>query len=466
MSHYTRKYRVKPSNQDLEGLSRMEQEGRWVWNLAFDYLWYNRWQTVEDSKTGCIKYRKWSWQEMVKIVGKFCKEAEESGEISHIIPAQSRNRLIRDLVEAWNRWWWAYTTLGPQDKIEPHPMGKHQRSKYKIKGRWIGCPHRKRHTDSVSLYLQSANGKYGLHLMDDKHPKRKGLKSYYLNFINLGLIYVRTHRVVPTDIVDSIRLIRDTNEWYVVLIIKGSDSHIHRHNPTDQIIGVDRGIALSIATSKPIEIRDPAVIATIKGINPKELGPNFKGNPIETREIPNPKYLYQSAEKLAELNRSCSALREEMLQHDRDTPEWRGVLHLYLRAKQLLARLHRKVRRQREHFWHVLSSALASRFKWVVLELLNVAGMSRSRLAKGILDAGWGIGEQMCDYKSLEVLFVDPRYTSQTCRKCGHVARANRTTQSDFKCVVCGHTNNADVNAAEVIELRGQEALANRIVAA
>lgn len=46
------------------------------------------------------------------------------------------------------------------------------------------------------------------------------------------------------------------------------------------------------------------------------------------------------------------------------------------------------------------------------------------------------------------VKVIDPRYTSQTCSRCGHVAKANRPSQDSFLCVVCGHAANADHNAA------------------
>lgn len=46
---------------------------------------------------------------------------------------------------------------------------------------------------------------------------------------------------------------------------------------------------------------------------------------------------------------------------------------------------------------------------------------------------------------------VDPRHTSQRCSCCGHIDKANRRSQSEFLCCVCGHSQNADVNAAHNI---------------
>ncbi|MDD4281329.1 MAG: transposase [Candidatus Methanofastidiosa archaeon] len=52
------------------------------------------------------------------------------------------------------------------------------------------------------------------------------------------------------------------------------------------------------------------------------------------------------------------------------------------------------------------------------------------------------------------VYAVDPHHTSQMCPLCGHTSKSNRKTQSDFACTNCGHTMNADLNAAINIQYR------------
>ena len=82
------------------------------------------------------------------------------------------------------------------------------------------------------------------------------------------------------------------------------------------------------------------------------------------------------------------------------------------------------------------------------------AGLNRS-----ILDAGWGMLLATVTYKassaSREVVAVDPRNTSRTCHVCGYCEKANRKTQSDFKCLQCGYSANADLNAARNIRAKG-----------
>jgi len=66
--------------------------------------------------------------------------------------------------------------------------------------------------------------------------------------------------------------------------------------------------------------------------------------------------------------------------------------------------------------------------------------------------------EQCIVNKALEagkmVLFVNPKYTSQRCSRCGHIAKGNRSG-SEFKCKRCGFSIHADLNAARNISERG-----------
>ena len=54
------------------------------------------------------------------------------------------------------------------------------------------------------------------------------------------------------------------------------------------------------------------------------------------------------------------------------------------------------------------------------------------------------------------VQFVDPRYTSQTCPVCGHVAKSNRPTRDTFRCERCGFSGPADHVAAINIAARAE----------
>jgi len=59
---------------------------------------------------------------------------------------------------------------------------------------------------------------------------------------------------------------------------------------------------------------------------------------------------------------------------------------------------------------------------------------------------------------------VQAAYTSQTCNACQHVAPESRESQAVFRCVACGHSDNADVNAARNIRDREPTAVGRTAV--
>lgn len=85
--------------------------------------------------------------------------------------------------------------------------------------------------------------------------------------------------------------------------------------------------------------------------------------------------------------------------------------------------------------------------------------MVRGNLGKQSHDAGWGQCFQILSSKAKwagqRVIAVDPRFTSQRCRVCSHTKKGNRASQANFRGLSCGHTENADVNAAKNISAQG-----------
>ena len=73
----------------------------------------------------------------------------------------------------------------------------------------------------------------------------------------------------------------------------------------------------------------------------------------------------------------------------------------------------------------------------------SILGNNWSRLMKRLKDK--------MDANGGNLVIVPAAYTSQTCHKCGHVAKENRESQAVFHCVKCGYQANADVNAAKNI---------------
>ena len=134
----------------------------------------------------------------------------------------------------------------------------------------------------------------------------------------------------------------------------------------------------------------------------------------------------------------------------------------WMRLQRRIAKKHHHIANCRKNFNHQLSRYIADKYDAVFLEKLDIQAM----LAKGgyklnmqILDQGWYQFKTFLKYKMewLNKAFVevDPAYTSQACACCGHISRGNRPTQSQFRCLSCGFTANADYQASHNIARRG-----------
>ena len=88
-------------------------------------------------------------------------------------------------------------------------------------------------------------------------------------------------------------------------------------------------------------------------------------------------------------------------------------------------------------------------------QYLHNGAKAKAGLNRSILSNNWSrlmkrLDDKM-DANGGNLVIVPAAYTSQTCHKCGHVAKENRDSQAVFKCVECGYKANADVNAAKNI---------------
>jgi putative transposase len=136
-----------------------------------------------------------------------------------------------------------------------------------------------------------------------------------------------------------------------------------------------------------------------------------------------------------------------------------------VRLKSAIARLKAREADARRDWAEKLSTDLARRFDVIRVEDLRVRGMTRSArgtsdkpgrkvrqkagLNREILASGWGILVTRLEQKaSSRVEKINPAYTSQRCSACGHVDPKSRKSQAGFRCTACGFTLNADMNAA------------------
>jgi putative transposase len=151
----------------------------------------------------------------------------------------------------------------------------------------------------------------------------------------------------------------------------------------------------------------------------------------------------------------------------------KGTRSTRRRARRLLQRLSGKERRFQSWVNHTISYRLIQRAKLsnqaIALEDLTGIRERTNEMPRSKTEwrrsNSWAFHQlrQYMTYKavkfSVKLLFVEPRYTSQTCHNCLHIhpvqGKSYRSGKK-FECGHCGWLGDADVNGAKNISLIGQ----------
>lgn len=231
-----------------------------------------------------------------------------------------------------------------------------------------------------------------------------------LRFPKLGKMPIKLSRPLEGK-PKSCTIKKDGDQWFACVMCEVESPEPQKR--TSPIVGIDRGITNVLADS-------------------------------DGRLVLNPKHFEKSMMRLARFQRAASKKKKRSQNRKK--------------ANQKVMRLHRKVRRQREHFLHVESSRYAKSHGVVVIEALNVKGMIQNRhLARSIASTGWGMFGEMLKYKLCwsggKLVKMPPQFSSQTCSACGAIDKASRSGEA-FGCTACGFAAHSDTNAAKVLKQR------------
>jgi len=125
------------------------------------------------------------------------------------------------------------------------------------------------------------------------------------------------------------------------------------------------------------------------------------------------------------------------------------------KLKQLSGREHRWVNTILHQISRAFVKSLVIGRDFVVVEKLNgIRQKCRHRKSYNATFHSWAFNklQQMIEYKCLEqgipVVYVEPKYTSQRCPRCGTIDKRNRNAQALFRCISCGYQHNADIVAS------------------
>lgn len=206
---------------------------------------------------------------------------------------------------------------------------------------------------------------------------------------------------------------------------------VARRTPTTSaVVGIDRGVANSVATSDGHMFHAP-------GFTPGE------------------QVRFLALQRRLARQQKGSANRET--------------------TKRALGRMRLRLTDRRTNWVEQTTTLLAETYGGAAIEALQVKNMTRratprpdpevtgrflpngarakTSLNRAILASCWGKFAQRLDQK-MAVVTVRAAYTSQECSNCGHTSVDNRDSQAVFCCQSCGFEHHADINAAINIRAR------------
>lgn len=227
--------------------------------------------------------------------------------------------------------------------------------------------------------------------------------------------------------VKSLTITKVGESYFVSILCDVGDKYDGLSHESTTHVGIDRGIAKSIAISD--------------------------GNHFDLPKL-----------KIKKLEEKIAREQVKLARKMKYSNNW-------YKSKRKIFRFHKKITNIRlDSLWKV-AVKLSKNHAVIALEDLKIRNMSRSSkgtidnpgkmvaqksgLNRAILREGWYDFAQKLDWQAkkrgVRVIYCDPKYTSLTCNKCAHRAKENRQSQAEFQCVMCHHKEDADTNASRNI---------------
>ncbi|WP_287360284.1 transposase [Moorena sp. SIO3B2] len=262
----------------------------------------------------------------------------------------------------------------------------------------------------------------------------------------IGWMSFYNSRLIPEGFkLNSVTVRRKTRGWFVSIQIEDKSVPVPPVKSKDEINpqkvkGCDLGIKKLISLSSGETVANPAIQTSFK---PRERRLKLRQR-AASRKKKGSKNRGKSYTRVASLH--------ERITNSRSAYHWDTANKLVDGADALV-------------FEDLNIKAMKSRCKPKPNENggYDRNGQSAKRgLNRSISNAAWGELvkkiEVVAAKSGIPVVKVNPKYTSQKCPKCHHTSKENRKKEK-FVCTNCGHYDDADVNGAVNIKLRGLKKL-------
>ena len=296
------------------------------------------------------------------------------------------------------------------------------------------------HKKGYRLSYQT-NAQYGKGAkMDVYSATVKFLDNKHIKLPKIGRLRVAgSHRRIidkKKDIrIGTVTVSKDSADRYFVSMQLGSDTpFVNKLAKTNSQIGIDLNTENFLTTSEGQVIDNPRYYRIIKG-------------------------------RLAKAQRTLSRRKRRAKKEKRSLRNSKN----YQKQRRLVAKIHDKIRNQRNNFLNVNSTKLINNHDLIVAENLKSSNMLKNHaLALSISDVGWRSFLQKLAYKAdlyqRTFIVVHPKNTTQTCHDCGFIMGSGNTEKLTLKdrewtCPACQTHHIRDVNAAKNILSKGLKQL-------
>lgn len=238
--------------------------------------------------------------------------------------------------------------------------------------------------------------------------KQDCIKGNRITFPKIGDVKIILHHPIPDGFnIKTAQIVKNADGWYVTLTLQDvTVPTMSLDLNLENAVGIDMGLKDFLITS-------------------------------DGETVPIPKFARKSEQTKKKLNRSVSRKKKG------SNPR--------LKAVKKIAKHHQKVAKQRKDFHYKSAKRLLDKYDVIGFEDLNVKGLTKTRMSKSILDAGWSefLSILVCKAQSAGKLAiaVNPNGTTQNCSNCG-TPIPKTIADRWHSCHVCGLELDRDVNAA------------------